>query len=125
PPYGVFRGGERRVLLGPHFTCSIVKQPAPCGASMSCVQAKENRPLFISLGQGGALIPLFRLPRNRGGWRATRRMAWITPDRPGSASLSGEPVSPGSGREASRPAPCGGPTRHLGLLACALGATGA
>src|SRR5262245_881587 len=63
-------------------------------------------------------------PRNRGGWRATRRMAWITPDRPGSALLQGEPGSPGPGREASRPAPCGAPTRHLGLYAFDRGRTG-
>src|SRR5262245_50290521 len=63
-------------------------------------------------------------PRNRGGRRATRRMAWITPDRPGSALLQGEPGSPGPGREASRPAPCGAPTRHLGLSAFDRGRTG-
>src|SRR5262245_22727509 len=91
---------------------------------MNYKQSKENRPLFAALGQGGALIPLFRLPRHRGGWRATRRMAWISPDRPKSAWLPDEPGSPGPGREASRPAPCGAPTRHLGLYAFDRGRTG-
>ena len=91
----------------------------------SCrLESKENRPLFRLWARGSPSFRFFRLPRNRGGWRATRRMAWITPDRPGSASLSGEPVSPGSGREASRPAPCGAPTRHLGLYAFDRGRTG-
>src|SRR4029450_14007637 len=51
----------------------------------------------------------------RGGWRATRRMIQVALDRRGSAWLQGEPGTPGSGREASRPAPCGAPTRHLGF----------
>ena len=49
------------------------------------VESKEYRPLFAALGQGVARIPVFRFPLRRGGWRATRRMVWITPDRPGSA----------------------------------------
>src|SRR5262245_43290874 len=94
----------------PHFA------DAPCGLrAFILVGSKENRPLFAALGQGVALIPLFRLPRNRGGWRATRRMTQVTLDRSGSAWLPDEPGSPGPGREASRPAPCGAPTRHLGL----------
>jgi len=36
-------------------------------------------------------------------------------DRPESAWLPGGPGSPGPGRETSRPAPCGAPTRHLRL----------
>src|SRR4029450_11398753 len=89
----------------------------PTRNASSHVGSKENRPLFAALGQGVALIALLRLPRNRGGRRATRRMAWISPDRSGSAWLPDEPGSPGPGREASRPAPCGAPTRHLGLYA--------
>src|SRR5215831_6294955 len=61
---------------------------------------------------------------NRGGWRATRRMTQVTLDRPRSAWLPGGPGAPGSGREASRPAPCVAPTRHLGLYAFDRGRTG-
>src|SRR5262245_1196848 len=88
------------------------------------VESKENRPLFAALGQGVALLLFFRLPRNRGGRRATRRMTQVTLDRSGSASFPDEPGSPGPGREASRPAPCGAPTRHLGLYAFARVRTG-
>src|SRR5262245_26803695 len=95
-----------------------------CPLYKSCQTAKENRPLFAALGQGVALILFFRLPRNRGGRRATRRMTQVTLDRPGSAWLPGGPGSPGPGREASRPAPCGAPTRHLGLYAFDRGRTG-
>ena len=85
---------------------------------------KEYRPLFRLWARGSPAFSLFRLPRKRGGRRATRRMAWITPDRPGSAWLLGGPGAPGPGREASRPAPCGAPTRHLGLYAFDRGRTG-
>jgi hypothetical protein len=87
-------------------------------------ESKENRPLFAALGQGVALILFFRLPRNRGGRRATRRMTQVALDRSGSAWLPDGPGSPGPGREASRPAPCGAPTRHLGLYAFDRGRTG-
>src|SRR5262245_42316748 len=76
-----FRGDERRMLLRTH---SHIQFSNGLSRSVKCIETKENRPLFAALGQGVALIALFRLPRNRGGWRATRRMAWITPDRPGS-----------------------------------------
>src|SRR5262245_53218013 len=100
------------------FSCVFEAVPAPLPTLQelfNCQTAKENRPLFATLGQGVALIPLFRLPRNRGGRRATRRMTQVALDRSGSASFPDEPGSPGPGREASRPAPCGAPTRHLGL----------
>jgi len=42
-------------------------------------------------------------------------MIQVTLDRPESAWLPGGPGTPGPGREASRPAPCGAPTRHLCL----------
>src|SRR5262249_40617470 len=63
-----------------------------------------------ALGQGIALIPLslFRLPHFEGDGAPTRRTAWIA--RPEVARLAAGP-----GREASRPAPCGAPTRHLRL----------
>src|SRR5262245_9667349 len=32
-------------------------------SSVRDIESKENRPLFAALGQGVALIPLFRLPR--------------------------------------------------------------
>src|SRR5262245_38822778 len=51
-------------------------------------------------------------------------MTQVTLDRSGSASFPDEPGSPGPGREASRPAPCGAPTRHLGLYAFDRGRTG-
>jgi len=42
-------------------------------------------------------------------------MTQVTLDRPESALLPGRPGTPDPGREASRPAPCGAPTRHLCL----------
>src|SRR5215467_7574771 len=42
--------------------------------TVHCVESKEIRPLFAALGQGVALIPLFRLPRDRGGWRADKAL---------------------------------------------------
>src|SRR5215475_3543112 len=66
-------------------------------------------PPVSALGQGIALIPLFfRLPHFEGDGAPTRRTAWIA--RPEVARLAAGP-----GREASRPAPCGAPTRHLRL----------
>jgi hypothetical protein len=56
--------------VGPHaFTYSVVKQRC---LDVACKEAKQNRPLFAALGLGVALIPLFPLPRNRGGWRADK-----------------------------------------------------
>src|SRR5262249_9378428 len=51
-------------------------------------------------------------------------MTQVALDRSESAWLPDEPGSPGPGREASRPAPCGAPTRHLGLYAFGRGRTG-
>jgi hypothetical protein len=102
-----------------------VRRPyGPPYGAVHYVESKENRPLFAALGQGVALILFFRLPRNRGGRRATRRMTQVALDRSGSAWLPDGPGSPGPGREASRPAPCGAPTRHLGLYAFDRGRTG-
>src|SRR5262245_49455472 len=37
-------------------------------------ESKGNRPLFAALGQGVARSSLFRLPRDRGGWRADKAL---------------------------------------------------
>src|SRR5262249_4986871 len=55
------------------------------------VESKENRPLFRLWARGSPSFLSSVSLENRGGWRATRRMAWITPDRPGSALLQGGP----------------------------------
>src|SRR5262245_51085305 len=88
------------------------------------VESKENRPLFRLWARGSpSFLSSVSLDQARGR-RATRRMAWISPDRPESAWLPGGPGTPGPGREASRPAPCGAPTRHLCLCAFDRGRTG-
>src|SRR5499426_271631 len=74
--------------------------------------------------RGSPLFLFSSVPSRRGGRRATRRMTQVALDRSGSASFPDEPGSPGPGREASRPAPCGAPTRHLGLYAFDRGRTG-
>src|SRR5262247_333734 len=74
--------------------------------------------------RGSPLFLFSSVPSRRGGRRATRRMTQVALDRSGSASFPDEPGSPGSGRETSRPAPCGAPTRHLGLYAFDRGRTG-
>src|SRR5438093_4402324 len=78
------------------------------------MQAKESRPLFAALGQGGALIPLLPSPSKSRGM-ARHKAHGLDFARP-----ARERVTPGRGperrapgREASRPAPCGAPTRHL------------
>src|SRR5262245_40510721 len=80
-------------------------------------KAKENRPLFAALGQRVARIPVFSLPPQARG--STRRQGAV----PG-LLRAGVRITPDDGREASRPAPCGAPTRHLGLYAFDRGRTG-
>src|SRR4029450_12632524 len=85
---------------------------------------KKIGPCLRLWARGSPSFLFFRLPRNRGGRRATRRMTQVALDRSGSAWLPDGPGSPGPGRETSRPAPCGAPTRHLGLYAFDRGRTG-
>src|SRR5262245_31970169 len=85
---------------------------------------RKSAPVYGSGPGGRPHSCLFASPSGEGVGAPTRRMAWISPDRPRSALLLGEPGSPGPGREASRPAPCGAPTRHLGLYAFDRGRTG-
>jgi len=71
-------------------------------------------------GSGPGARPHFSLlpfPQGEGVGAPTRRIARITP-----GGLSG--LLRTEGREASRPAPCGAPTRHLGLYAFDRGRTG-
>src|SRR5690349_20905451 len=72
---------------------------------------KAYRPLF-GFGPGdrphSVHVLVFRLPHVEGDGAPPRRTAWIA--RPDMAR-----PRPGPGREASRPAPCGAPTRHLRL----------
>src|SRR5437867_10658569 len=67
-----------------------------------------------TLGQGVALILLFFHPPQgegvgapQGAWPGFRQTG------PELRKALGGPGTPGPGREASRPAPCGAPTRHL------------
>jgi hypothetical protein len=88
----------------------------PTRPGLSCVESKEYRPLFIALGQGVALIPVFSLPLRRGGWRADKAPCPDCSRRCPAASRT--MVHNGA------PAPCGAPTRHLGLYAFDGGRTG-
>src|SRR5262245_22885705 len=105
-------GTNGECLLGPHSHIRFKQLVGLRG----CLQTKENRPMYTPVGQWVALT-FFRLPRSRGGGRADRRSA-----RDCSGRVSG--LLRTDGREASRPAPCGAPTRHLGLYAFDRGRTG-
>ena len=75
---------------------------------LSALRQKNIGPCF-GFGPGGRPhSSLFRLPLVEGDGAPTRRTAWIA--RPEVARLAAGP-----GRETSRPAPCGAPTRHLRL----------
>src|SRR5262249_3693558 len=67
--------------------------------------------------RAAARLPVFSLPLRRGGRRADKAQC---PDYSG----RGVRITPDEGRETSRPAPCGAPTRHLGLYAFDRGRTG-
>src|SRR5215510_1072034 len=63
----------------------------------------------LALGQEIALIPFSSVSLE------TRGMARRQGARPGSPGRRWHGLRPGPGRETSRPAPCGAPTRHLRL----------
>jgi len=73
--------------------------------------AERQKKISPCFGSGPGDRPhssFFRLPHVEGDGAPTRRTAWIA--RPEVARLAAGP-----GRETSRPAPCGAPTRHLRL----------
>src|SRR5262249_52692687 len=80
-------------------------------------EAKTYPPLFAALGQGSPSFLSSVSLDIEGDGAPTRRSARITP-----GGLSG--LLRTMGRETSRPAPCGAPTRHLGLYAFDGGRTG-
>src|SRR5262249_7004785 len=80
-------------------------------------EAKTYPPLFAALGQGSPSFVSSVSLDIEGDGAPTRRSARITP-----GGLSG--LLRTMGRETSRPAPCGAPTRHLGLYAFDGGRTG-
>jgi hypothetical protein len=99
------------------LTYSIGKQPIASSEITKC--QKNLTPCSQSSGQGIALISLFRLPRDRGGWRADKALpgllqagAWQA-----CASRTGQPVAtsrvrePGPHRLAARW--CGDGRRNL------------
>jgi hypothetical protein len=101
--------------VGPHaFTYSVVKQRC---LDVACKEAKQNRPLFAALGQGVARIPLLPSPSKSRGM-ARRQGAVPGLLRAGCPACAGRWVHNGA------PAPCGAPTRHLGLYAFDRGRTG-
>src|SRR5262245_1393154 len=85
---------------------------------------RKPSPVHMLWARGSPAFLSFASPSGEGVGAPTRRMVWISPDRPRSALLLGGPGTPGPGRETSRPAPCGAPTRHLGLYAFDRGRTG-
>ena len=94
---------------------SIVKQRI--SLERNSEESKEDRPLFICFGPGGRPHSSLPSPSKRGGRRADRAHC---PDYSGRVVR----IAPDDGRETSRPAPCGAPTRHLGLYAFDRGRTG-
>src|SRR5262245_9523734 len=109
------------MLLRP-YSYSVLKQPVCWGEIQ---QSKRKSAPVCGSGPGGRPHScLFASPKTKGVGAPTRRMTQVTLDRSGSAWLPDEPGSPGPGREASRPAPCGAPTRQLGLYAFDRGRTG-
>ena len=72
------------------------------------LESRKSAPV-LALGQGIALIPLSSVSLT------SRGMARRQGARPGSPGRRWHGLRPGPGREASRPAPCGAPTRHLRL----------
>jgi hypothetical protein len=99
--------GRTENVFGPSLPIQLSKS----AVRLDEFQIGKRRSAPVSaLGQGIALIPLslFRLPRLRGGWRANKAHG---PDCSGRESGLRRTM----GRETSRPAPCGAPTRHLRL----------
>ena len=92
------------------------------GSSRGCCGARQPRIIVLlqkgkiisapvrGFGQGIALVSWSLLPS-----LDTRGMARRQGARPGSPDRKWHGLRPGPGREASRPAPCGAPTRHLRL----------
>src|SRR5262249_14298995 len=73
-----------------------VRRPyGPPYKTVHYVESKENRSLFRLWARGAPSLLSSVSLENRGGWRATRRMAWISPDRarecvaPGRARIAG------------------------------------
>jgi len=58
---------------------------AQCGLQAVALSQKKIVPCSRLWARGAPSFLSSVSLENRGGWRATRRMAWITPDRPGSA----------------------------------------
>jgi len=75
---------------------------------LSALRQRISAPVLAS-GQGIALIPLSSVSLT------SRGMARRQGARPGSPGRRWHGLRPGPGRETSRPAPCGAPTRHLRL----------
>jgi hypothetical protein len=98
-----FRGDERRMLLRPFLPTQLSK------SSVRLDEVQERSVPVSALGQGIARIPSF--PHRRQFEGMARRQG----ARPGSPGRKWHGLRPGPGREASRPAPCGAPTRHLRL----------
>jgi hypothetical protein len=98
-----------------------------CVVRLCVVRLKEQKnvgPCLLLWARGSPSFLSFASPSGEGVGAPTRRMIQVRLDRSGSAWLPGGPGSPGPGRETSRPAPCGAPTRHLGLCAFDRGRTG-
>jgi hypothetical protein len=111
--FRLLRDQQRVLLCRVHmFSC----QTACCARQN--VRNKESRPLFGCFGPGGRPHScLFASPSVEGVGAPTGR--W-----PGLLQTGMARLATGPGREASRPAPCGAPTRHLGLYAFDGGRTG-
>jgi hypothetical protein len=105
------------------FSCqTALRLPA---RKQSFVQAKNIGPCSVA-GRGDSpdFLSLFLPLESRGMARHKAHGPGYPGTGPELRKFPGEPGSPGPGREASRPAPCGAPTRHLGLYAFDRGRTG-
>ena len=85
------------------------KEIGPCFGSGPGGRPRSSSSVSLAIEGDGA---------PQGAWPGFRQTG------PGVRGSRASPDTPGSGREASRPAPCGAPTRHLGLYAFDRGRTG-
>src|SRR5262245_36126130 len=123
PAHAVFRSSApvcnawaRRTIVS-HLCRRLCHRLCPPYGAVHYVKSKENRPLFRLWARGSPLRPLFRLPRKSRGM-ARRQGAVPGLLRARCPDYSGRWV------HLRAPAPCGAPTRHLGLYAFDRGRTG-
>ena len=108
--------GRSRISLTLNAGYGRLRLPIRLSNSPVLQKVKRRSAPVHALGQGGALSLCLSLPKKiEGDGAPTRRMAWITPDRPGVALISGRARIAGPWGETSPPAPCSAPPSIFGL----------